>query len=93
MKKYFSILAAALLAAACTTTTAPTAQVEQPYGDFRDWALTPPMGWNSWDCYGAAVTEDTVRKNAEYMAEHLKENIFELTRKYCNILKIFTYPL
>ena len=36
-------------------------------------ALTPPMGWNSWDCYGAAVTEETVRKNAEYMADHLKE--------------------
>jgi len=36
-------------------------------------ALYPPMGWNSWDCYGAAVTEDTVRKNAEYMAAHLKQ--------------------
>ena len=35
-------------------------------------AITPPMGWNSWDCYGAAVTEETVRRNAEYMAEHLK---------------------
>ena len=34
---------------------------------------TPPMGWNSWDCYGAAVTEDVVRKNAEYMAKNLKE--------------------
>ena len=32
----------------------------------------PPMGWNSWDCYGAAVTEDIVRRNAEYMAQHLK---------------------
>lgn len=31
------------------------------------------MGWNSWDCYGAAVTEDTVRKNADYMAANLKE--------------------
>lgn len=31
------------------------------------------MGWNSWDCYGAAVTEDTVRKNAEYMAKNLKQ--------------------
>ncbi len=31
------------------------------------------MGWNSWDCYGAAVTEDTVMKNAEYMAAHLKQ--------------------
>ena len=35
-------------------------------------AQTPPMGWNSWDCYGAAVTEGTVRRNAEYMAEKLK---------------------
>ena len=35
-------------------------------------AMTPPMGWNSWDCYGAAVTEETVRKNADYMAKNLK---------------------
>jgi len=35
--------------------------------------MTPPMGWNSWDCYGAAVNEETVRRNAKYMAEHLKE--------------------
>ncbi len=37
----------------------------------------PPMGWNSWDCYGATVTEDTVRKNAEYMAMNLKEYGFQ----------------
>lgn len=35
-------------------------------------AQTPPMGWNSWDCYGASVTEAEVRGNAEYMAKHLK---------------------
>ena len=35
-------------------------------------AQTPPMGWNSWDCYGAAVTEAQVRANAEYMASFLK---------------------
>ncbi|MDE6595789.1 MAG: glycoside hydrolase family 27 protein [Oscillospiraceae bacterium] len=35
--------------------------------------LTPPMGWNSWDCYGAAVNEETVRKNADFMAKHLKK--------------------
>ena len=34
---------------------------------------TPPMGWNSWDCWGATVTEETVRKNAEYMAKNLKK--------------------
>ncbi|SFF08774.1 Alpha galactosidase A [Paenibacillus algorifonticola] len=36
-------------------------------------APTPPLGWNSWDCYGAAVTEDEIRGNAEYMAEYLKD--------------------
>ncbi len=34
-------------------------------------APTPPMGWNSWDCYGTAVTEDEVKANADYMAKHL----------------------
>ncbi len=32
---------------------------------------TPPMGWNSWDCYGPTVREDEVKANADYMAEHL----------------------
>ncbi|MBU5672216.1 glycoside hydrolase family 27 protein [Paenibacillus brevis] len=40
--------------------------------DHKLTAPTPPLGWNSWDCYGAAVTEDEIRGNAEYMAEHLK---------------------
>ncbi len=36
-------------------------------------ALTPPMGWNSWDCYGASVREDELLANARYMAEHMKQ--------------------
>lgn len=35
-------------------------------------APTPPMGWNSWDCYGASVTEAEVKANADYMAKVLK---------------------
>ena len=35
-------------------------------------AATPPMGWNSWDCYGTTVTEAEVKANADYMAKHLK---------------------
>ena len=31
------------------------------------------MGWNSWDCWGPAVREETVRRNAEFMARHLKQ--------------------
>lgn len=32
-----------------------------------------PLGWNSWDCYGAAVDEETVKRNADFMAKHLKK--------------------
>lgn len=39
--------------------------------EFKEWAQTPPMGWNSWDCYGPTVEEHEVRANADYMAEHL----------------------
>ena len=41
--------------------------------NFYNYAPTPPMGWNSWDCYGPTVTEQEVKDNADYMAEHLKE--------------------
>jgi alpha-galactosidase len=37
-------------------------------------AATPPMGWNSWDCYGTTVTESEVKANAGYMAQHLKSH-------------------
>lgn len=36
-------------------------------------ALTPPMGWNSYDYYDTAVTEADVLKNANYMSKNLKE--------------------
>lgn len=35
-------------------------------------AKTPPLGWNSWDCFGAAVNEKQLRENADYMAKYLK---------------------
>jgi len=37
-------------------------------------AATPPMGWNSWDCYGTAVTEAEVKANADRMAQRLKQH-------------------
>lgn len=36
-------------------------------------ALTPPMGWNSWDCFGMDITEEQLKATADYMAKHLKE--------------------
>ena len=40
-------------------------------------ALTPPMGWNSWDCYGASVTEKQLLANAEVMKEKLLATGYE----------------
>src|ERR1035441_8540570 len=34
-------------------------------------AGSPPMGWNSWDCYGTSVTEAQVKGNADYMSKNL----------------------
>jgi hypothetical protein len=48
-----------------------------PLTGFAAWAPTPPMGWNSWDCYGPTVTEAEVKANADYMAEHLKRHGWE----------------
>jgi alpha-galactosidase len=45
---------------------------QKPTIDFHQWAPTPPMGWNSWDCYGPTVTEAEVKANADYMAKYLK---------------------
>lgn len=42
--------------------------------EFLKWAPVPPMGWNSWDCFGAAVNEEETKANADYMAEHLKQH-------------------
>jgi alpha-galactosidase len=52
-----------------------TSEKKVPFakGEFKTWAETPPMGWNSWDCYGPTVEEHEVKANADYMAEKLKD--------------------
>ena len=44
---------------------------------FKEWAQTPPMGWNSWDCFGPTVVESEVKENADYMAKHLLSSGWE----------------
>lgn len=39
----------------------------------NNFAVTPPMGWNSYDYYDTTVNEAQIRANAEYMAKHLKK--------------------
>ncbi len=56
---------------------------------FRTWAMTPPMGWNSWDCYYSSVTEKEVMQNARYLVDndlvrHGWEYVVIDIRWYCN---------
>ncbi len=41
--------------------------------NISDFAKKPPMGWNSWDCFGVSVTEDEVKANADFMAKYLRK--------------------
>jgi hypothetical protein len=59
---------AAALPAPVSATAPGTAEPGQP---FHAWAPTPPMGWNSWDAFGASVTEAEVLDNARILAERL----------------------
>ena len=34
-------------------------------------SLTPPMGWNSWNCWGLQVNEQKVKDAADFMSENL----------------------
>src|ERR1700712_5244704 len=56
---------AATITRAAPPTTAPA---------FWAWAQTPPMGWNSWDCFATTVTEAQTKAQADYMADHLAKH-------------------
>jgi hypothetical protein len=62
MKKLFLLFAIAL-----------SVTVQAQVKDFHKWAATPPMGWNSWDCFGPTVVESEVKANADYMAKNMKQ--------------------
>ena len=62
---------------------------ETDIATFRTWAMTPPMGWNSWDCYYSSVTEKEVMQNAQYLVDNdlVKygwEYVVVDIRWYCN---------
>ena len=50
---------------------APNSAEADPRLPFHAWAPTPPMGWNSWDAFGASVTEAEYLDNARILAERL----------------------
>lgn len=77
MKK-LSLLIFALLALLTACQTKKSSETgSDTVMSFHKWAPTPPMGWNSWDCYGPTVVESEVKANADYMAEKLKKSGWE----------------
>jgi hypothetical protein len=40
---------------------------------FHQWAPRPPMGWNSWDNFATAITEEQTKAQADFMAAKLKQ--------------------
>lgn len=80
MKRYYLIILAVLIASAVST---GFCNIKQK-ANFKNWAQTPPMGWNSYDCFGAAVNEAEVRGNARMMQVHLKDAGWEyVVVDYC----------
>ena len=84
MRKSYLFLIVTLILQATSISTCLKAE---DMATFRTWAMTPPKGWNSWDCYYSSVTETEVMQNAEYMRDNLKEYGYEYIvvdiRWYC----------
>ncbi|NMC37979.1 MAG: glycoside hydrolase family 27 protein [Bacteroidales bacterium] len=74
MKIKLLIILLLLLSASSCKENSPTIGLEAKVITSNvDIALTPPMGWNSYNCYGAAVIEKEMMENAKMMSVHLKE--------------------
>jgi alpha-galactosidase len=71
MKFLIQSLTYALLLIGCFVGSV-CAQTAVSKSGFHSWAATPPMGWNSWDCFGPTVVESEVKANADYMAKYLR---------------------
>jgi len=72
MKKSILLMMVVLIISSCQTKKISNVSSD-PKLPFLNWAPTPPMGWNSWDCYGPTVVESEVKANADYMAANLKK--------------------
>jgi len=64
LQKQILIFSVCCLISVCTV-------LAQTKKEYHAWATTPPMGWNSWDCFGTTVTEQQIKEQSDAMAKYL----------------------
>ncbi|MGH9397909.1 MAG: glycoside hydrolase family 27 protein [Terriglobia bacterium] len=62
-------VASGILAIVCSFAPSASAQQSQP-AQLAKLALTPPMGWNSWNHFHCGITEDIVKAQAKAMVDN-----------------------
>jgi len=67
-KMLIAMAATALFLGASVGKSGENAATQPPSANL---APTPPMGWNSYDAYCGDVTEQEVKVNADYLAQHM----------------------
>lgn len=63
-----------VIGTACNTTSVAQTQSHE----FHKWAETPPLGWNSWDIFGTAITEKQAREQADAMEKLLLPSGYDI---------------
>ncbi|WP_053084518.1 alpha-galactosidase [Catenovulum maritimum] len=69
-----AIVTSAIALAACSATSMTESKDSSLLNKVAE---KPPMGWNSFDAYDSAITEEEYRKTVDFMAENLKEHGWE----------------
>ncbi|HSI87318.1 MAG: glycoside hydrolase family 27 protein [Candidatus Methylacidiphilales bacterium] len=55
-----------------STLLASASAIAQVPREHHKLAPTPPMGWNSWDCFGTSINEEQCKAQADAMEQKLK---------------------
>lgn len=75
MKKYLSLTILFIIVFSFKVSSQTNSIVVSP---------TPPMGWNSYNCFGATVRENEVKANADFVALNLKKSGWQyIVVDYC----------
>jgi alpha-galactosidase len=75
--KTFGFIAVVILFFLSGCNTRPDSSEKNSATDLEILAPTPPLGWNSYDCYDWRVNEAEFKANVDFMSENLKKHGFE----------------